>query len=107
MQEPIIYYRDITKGVKEEIKIAAKYFKTVNQRTLTRNNLVIPRYSMIPNGKELEKDLKYPDENFFVPFSELQKITGTKNNKIETIATYLKTQYSNVEITFGLLNYWN
>lgn len=51
-----ILYRNCQEW-KFESEIAAKYFPTIDKRTLAKNDLLIGRFSVLPFYKELEEDL--------------------------------------------------
>lgn len=58
---PIIYFRAGNECAdQEEIAAASKYFTCITQRArIQKDDFVIPRYSFLPFGKELEEDVKY------------------------------------------------
>lgn len=58
---PIIYFRTGNECADQaEIAAASKYFTCITQRTLIqKDDFVIPRYSFLPFGKELELDVNY------------------------------------------------
>ncbi len=47
-----------SRGLHEELETAKKFFPVFNSRILCKNQLVIARYSALPNYQELEYDLK-------------------------------------------------
>lgn len=57
--EPIVYFRMTDDHDEPEFQACNRHFKTVTQRThVLPGQLVIPRYSVLPFGKELELDIK-------------------------------------------------
>jgi hypothetical protein len=57
MQEPVIFFRDRLTD-QEELEAAREHFSVVTQRTkIKRGELVIPRYSALPDNRELCLDL--------------------------------------------------
>jgi hypothetical protein len=77
--KPIIYFR---KGVGEEDEFLAakKYFDVVTCRTeIPANRLVIPRFSLLPFPKELEKDVENLGSKLINTHSEHRYIANLKN----------------------------
>jgi len=57
--EPIVYFRMTDMHDEPEFQACNRHFKTVTQRThILPRQLVIPRYTSLPFGKELELDIK-------------------------------------------------
>lgn len=56
METAVLFRR--SREFEEEQRICQKYFRTLEQRTDCRNQLVIARYSALPFYRELEIDLK-------------------------------------------------
>lgn len=57
--EPVVYFRMTDDHDEPEFQACNRHFKTVTQRThILPGQLVIPRYSALPFGKELELDIR-------------------------------------------------
>ena len=77
--KPIVFMREAL-AEQEEINAASVYFKVVTQRAeIPQNSLVIPRYSALPNYKELEKDIKILGSRLINSHSEHAYVADLKN----------------------------
>ena len=79
---PIVLFRPFDLATKEEKNICGKYFTTVEQRSdpkITKNSIVIGRYSVLPFYKELENDLGFKDARLINSYREHRYIADLKN----------------------------
>lgn len=68
--KPVIFFRQVDHD-REEFTAAQKHFNVVTQRALIpQGSLVIPRYSALPNYKELEEDVRLWDSRLINTYEQ-------------------------------------
>ena len=78
MLNPVIYAREFS--FKEEQEVAKQYFPVYNYVTeIPKSSLVIPRYSFLPFGRDLERDIKNLGSTLINSYKEHQYVANIQN----------------------------
>lgn len=78
MLNPVIYTREFS--FKEEQEVAKQHFPVYNYVTeIPKSSLVIPRYSFLPFGRDLERDIKNLGSTLINSYKEHQYVADIQN----------------------------
>ncbi len=100
MLNPVIYTREFS--FKEEQEVAKQYFPVYNYITeIPKSSLVIPRYSFLPFGRDLERDIKNLGSTLINSYKEHQYVADIQNWYSDLEGETPQTWFSVEEIPYN------